>query len=76
MKIISKKFFTGIAFIFGVINAIAGNPPVPNPAGRKKPPPPPGLAIDDSILLLLLAGVLLGIYYIYITKSNIKKSNL
>jgi small-conductance mechanosensitive channel len=74
MKIISKIIFTLIAFIFGVFNAFAGNPPMPNPAGRKRPPPPPGLAIDESVVLLLLVALLFGIYIIYINRLNKKGS--
>jgi hypothetical protein len=74
MKIISKTTFTLIAFIFGVLNALAGDPPMPNPAGRKRPPPPPGLAIDENVVFLLLVALLFGIYIVYVNRLNKKSS--
>ena len=70
MKLVSNKFFTLIIFIYGAFFAIAGNPPVPNPAGKKKPPPPPGLPIDENVIFLLMAVIVFGIYIIY--KHQIK----
>ena len=66
MKILPNKFYLFIAFLFGTLCAIAGNPPpVPNPAGRRKPPPPPGLPIDENIFILIIIALLFGMYIIY-----------
>ncbi|KIA87152.1 hypothetical protein OA85_05945 [Flavobacterium sp. AED] len=65
MKIESNKFYFLIIFLFGIMNAFAGDPPAPSPFGRKKPPPPPGLPIDENIFILMIMTVLFGIYIIY-----------
>ncbi|MFV7235129.1 hypothetical protein [Flavobacterium sp. ZB4R12] len=51
--------------MLGIFNAIAADPPVPSPMGRRKPPPPPGLPIDEHIFIAMIIAVLFGIYIIY-----------
>lgn len=65
MKIFKSIFIITVLFMLGVFNAIAADPPVPSPMGRRKPPPPPGLPIDEHIFILLILAVLFGIYIIY-----------
>jgi hypothetical protein len=67
MNILPNKFYLFIAFLFGTLCTMAGNPapPAPNPFGRKKPPPPPGLPIDENIFILIIIALLFGIYIIY-----------
>ena len=51
--------------MLGIFNAIAADPPVPSPMGRRKPPPPPGLPVDENIFIIVIIAALFGIYIIY-----------
>ena len=72
MKTIVNAFFIVIAFLLGIVDAVAkNNPPVPNPNGKTNNGIP-GLPIDEHLFYLLIIAVFFGIYIIYTCKLNTK----
>jgi hypothetical protein len=73
MKTIVNAFFILIAFLLGIVDAVAkNNPPLPNPNGKTNGPELPGLPIDEHLFYLLIIAVFFGIYIIYTCKLNTK----
>lgn len=64
MKIFKSIFIITVIFMLGIFNAIAADPPMPSPMGRRRPPPPPGLPIDEHIFIVIILAVLFGIFII------------
>ncbi len=68
--------FNGVQ-LFAQSSGSNNGPPVPNtnrmPGGGPIPVDAP-LPIDDNIVFLLIAGVALGVYYVYTSRTAKKKA--
>ncbi len=65
--------FNGVQ-LFAQSSGSNNGPPVPNTNRTPGPPIDASLPIDDNIVFLLIAGVALGVYYVYTSRTAKKKA--
>ena len=69
--------FNGVQ-LFAQSSGSKNGPPAPNtnrmPGGGGPIPVDAPLPIDDNIMILLIAGIALGVYYVYTSRTAKKKA--